>query len=113
MNITSTTGSAWGWLVFEREIEDMKVETEIEIVTTRDCKNPYTSCCGGTPLCCIDLWEHAYYIDYGPNKGEYCRKWLDSLINWNFVSDNFHKALIQNGMPGLMMTPKMGMMRMG
>lgn len=72
-------GSGWTWLV-------KNADGNLEIVNTANAGCPLTE--SYTPLLTIDVWEHAYYIDYRNARPKY----LDSLwniINWNFVSSNF------------------------
>jgi Fe-Mn family superoxide dismutase len=47
---------------------------------------------GVTPLLTIDVWEHAYYLDYQNQRGAYVDAVLDKILNWNFASANFEKA---------------------
>ena len=67
-------GSGWSWLVEENG--------ELKFLNTSNAENPIGS--GATPLCVIDLWEHAYYIDYRNNSAEYIKKIVMNCINWNF-----------------------------
>ena len=43
--------------------------------------------CGGTPILGIDVWEHAYYLDYKNVRPDYVKAILNNSINWSFVSD--------------------------
>ncbi|ODM18765.1 Superoxide dismutase [Mn], mitochondrial [Aspergillus cristatus] len=77
-------GSGWGWLVAN------KPKGELEIVTTKD-QDPVT---GDTPLFGIDMWEHAYYLQYLNNKASYVEG-IWKIINWSTAEDRY-----QNGIEG-------------
>ena len=68
-------GSGWVWLVAEAQ--------EYKIVKTTNADTPFAH--NQTPLLCLDLWEHAYYLDYQNRRAEYIDNFLDHLINWEFV----------------------------
>lgn len=68
-------GSGWVWLVAEAQ--------EYKIVKTTNADTPLAH--NQTPLLCLDLWEHAYYLDYQNRRAEYIDNFLDHLINWEFV----------------------------
>jgi len=72
-------GSGWTWLV---KGEDGK----LAIVNTSNAANPMRD--GKKPLLTIDVWEHAYYIDYRNARPKYLDE-IWKLVNWNFVSANF------------------------
>lgn len=71
-------GSGWAWLV--------KDGNDLRIVTTGNAENPLTD--GLTPLMTLDVWEHAYYLDYQNDRGGYIDIFLKHLINWGFVEKN-------------------------
>ena len=72
-------GSGWTWLV-------KNSDGGVEIVNTSNAANPMTD--GKTPLLTVDVWEHAYYIDYRNARPKYLEE-IWNLINWDFVADNF------------------------
>ncbi|MBS99236.1 MAG: superoxide dismutase [Fe] [Oceanospirillaceae bacterium] len=72
-------GSSWTWLV-------KNADGSLEIVNTSNAGTPMTS--GQTALLTVDLWEHAYYIDYRNARPEYLKGFW-SLVNWNFANQNF------------------------
>lgn len=74
-------GSGWGWLVFDRD------KNNLQVMSTSDAGNPLSDSC--IPLLTIDVWEHAYYLDYQNDRGKYLQAVLDHLINWEFAEDNF------------------------
>ena len=72
-------GSGWTWLV-------KNSDGGVEIVNTSNAANPMTD--GKTPLLTVDVWEHAYYIDYRNARPKYLEE-IWNLINWDFVAGNF------------------------
>ncbi len=72
-------GSGWTWLV-------KNASGSLEIVNTANAANPM--CDGHTPLLTIDVWEHAYYVDYRNARPKYLEE-IWSIINWDFVAGNF------------------------
>ena len=73
-------GSGWVWLCKDDQ-------NKLFIMSYSNAGNPLLD--GLTPLMTCDVWEHAYYIDYRNARPAYLDKWWE-LINWDFVSDNFH-----------------------
>jgi Fe-Mn family superoxide dismutase len=71
-------GSGWAWLV--------KSGDKLEIVKTANAETPLTT--DKTPLLTIDVWEHAYYVDYRNARPKYIDTFLDSLVNWDFANAN-------------------------
>ena len=69
-------GSGWTWLA--------KKDNDIAIFNTSNAGNPLTN--GYQPLLTVDIWEHAYYIDYRNARAKYVDDFC-SLINWKFVQD--------------------------
>jgi Fe-Mn family superoxide dismutase len=76
----SNFGSGWTWLV-------KKTDGSVDIVNTGAAGNPLTT--GDTPLLTVDVWEHAYYIDYRNQRPKYLETFVNSLINWKFAEKNF------------------------
>jgi Fe-Mn family superoxide dismutase len=74
----SQFGSGWAWLVLENG--------ELKVVKTANADVPQTM--GWKPLLAIDVWEHAYYLDYQNRRADYVNAVLDKLINWEFVLQN-------------------------
>lgn len=71
-------GSGWVWLVLDGGT--------LKVVKTGNAESPVTT--GMTPLVTIDVWEHAYYLDYENRRADYVKAVLDTLINWSFATDN-------------------------
>jgi len=76
-------GSGWAWLVADKD-------GRLKIVATDDADTPIVR--GEEPLLTIDVWEHAYYLDYQNRRPDYIAAWLDKLINWEFAERNFGSA---------------------
>jgi Fe-Mn family superoxide dismutase len=76
-------GSGWAWLVAGKD-------GKLKIAATDDADTPIVR--GETPLLTIDVWEHAYYLDYQNRRPGYIAAWLDKLINWDFAEMNFGLA---------------------
>ena len=72
-------GSGWAWLV--------KNGDKVEIAKTSNADNPLRD--GRTPILTIDVWEHAYYVDYRNARPKYIETFLASLVNWDFAAKNF------------------------
>lgn len=77
---TTQFGSGWAWLV--------RNGNNLQVIKTGNADLPLTS--GSTPLLAIDVWEHAYYLDYQNRRPDYVNAVIDKLINWNFAADNDH-----------------------
>jgi Fe-Mn family superoxide dismutase len=77
---TSNFGSGWTWLV-------KKADGNLDIVNTSNAGTPLTT--GDKPLITVDVWEHAYYIDYRNRRPDFVAAFLDKLVNWDFAAENF------------------------
>ena len=73
-------GSGWTWLV-------KKADGSLDIVNTSGAGTPLTS--DAKALLTIDVWEHAYYIDYRNRRPDFVDTFLASLANWDFAAANF------------------------
>ena len=73
-------GSGWTWLV-------KKADGSLDIVNMGAAGTPLTT--GDKALLCVDVWEHAYYIDYRNLRPKYVETFLASLVNWSFAEANF------------------------
>ena len=75
-------GSGWAWLVLDGGT--------LKVTKTLNAENPLT--CGQTPLLTMDVWEHAYYLDYQNRRPDYIGDFLGKLVNWDFVAENLAAA---------------------
>jgi Fe-Mn family superoxide dismutase len=75
---TTQFGSGWAWLVLEAD--------KLKVVKTANADTPLTM--GVRPLLTIDVWEHAYYLDYQNRRADYVNAVVDKLINWGFAAEN-------------------------
>ena len=75
---TTQFGSGWAWLVLDGD--------KLKVVKTADADLPLTK--SMTPLLTLDVWEHAYYLDYQNRRADYVNAVLGKLINWSFAADN-------------------------
>lgn len=73
-------GSGWTWLV-------RKPDGSVDIVNTSNAGTPITG--AERPLLTLDVWEHAYYIDYRNARPKFVETFLASLANWDFAAKNF------------------------
>jgi Fe-Mn family superoxide dismutase len=73
-------GSSWTWLV-------KKADGSVDIANTSNAGTPLTT--ADKALITIDLWEHAYYIDYRNRRPDFVGTFLKSLANWDFAAKNF------------------------
>jgi Fe-Mn family superoxide dismutase len=73
-------GSGWTWLV-------RKADGSLDIVNTSNAATPLTA--GDTALLTVDVWEHAYYVDYRNARPKFLETFLNHLVNWEFAERNF------------------------
>ncbi|WP_026147766.1 superoxide dismutase [Robiginitomaculum antarcticum] len=73
-------GSGWAWLV-------QNEDGSLEVRNTPNAKTPLTDE-SVTPLLTMDVWEHAYYLDYQNSRPNYMNSFLDKLVNWEFAEQN-------------------------
>lgn len=71
-------GSGWTWLVMKNG--------RLEIMKTANADTPIAH--GLKPLLTVDVWEHAYYLDYQNRRGDYLEAFIQHLLNWDFVNAN-------------------------
>ena len=71
-------GSGWAWLVLDGGV--------LKVTKTPNAETPITT--SAKPLLTLDVWEHAYYLDYQNKRADYVAAVLDKLLNWEFASRN-------------------------
>lgn len=71
-------GSGWAWLVLNGG--------ELKIISTPNAETPLAH--GQVALLTVDVWEHAYYLDYQNRRPDFVQAFLDHLVNWDFVARN-------------------------
>ena len=76
-------GSGWAWLCV--------ADGELCICSTPNQDNPLMTG-EGIPILGIDVWEHAYYKNYGPGRGDYIQAWWN-VVDWKSVAENFEASL--------------------
>jgi superoxide dismutase, Fe-Mn family len=77
-NAVGQFGSGWAWLVLEG--------TRLKVIKTANAETPITQ--GAKPLLAIDVWEHAYYLDYQNRRADHVSAVIDKLLNWEFAARN-------------------------
>jgi Fe-Mn family superoxide dismutase len=75
-------GSGWTWLVMDNG--------KLRVISTTDADTPLTK--NLTALLTLDVWEHAYYLDYQNERDAYIEAFLDHLINWDFARENLGRV---------------------
>jgi Fe-Mn family superoxide dismutase len=75
-------GSGWAWLVLDGGA--------LKITSTANAETPMAG--KQTALLTVDVWEHAYYLDYQNRRPDFVQAFLDHLVNWDFVAANLAKA---------------------
>lgn len=74
-------GSGWAWLV--------KDNNTLKIMTTTNADTPIAH--GIVPIMALDVWEHAYYLDYQNRRADFIEAFLKHLVNWKFVLENMNQ----------------------
>lgn len=75
-------GSGWAWLVLENG--------KLKVTKTGNAETPLVH--GQKALLTLDVWEHAYYLDFQNRRPDYIANFLDKLVNWEFVAQNLASA---------------------
>lgn len=75
---TSVFGSGYTWLVRDGD--------RLKIINTANADTPMVY--NMKPLLNLDVWEHAYYLDYKNRRADFIDNFLDNLVNWDFVAEN-------------------------
>ena len=81
---TTQFGSGWAWLVMDGN--------SLKVVKTSNADTPLAH--GQTPLLTVDVWEHAYYLDYQNRRKAYVTAFLAHLVNWDFAGENLDKIRV-------------------
>jgi|TARA_Y100000588_G_scaffold1970_1_gene2898 Fe-Mn family superoxide dismutase len=74
-------GSGWCWLVLNNG--------KLEVTKTPNAENPIVH--GHIPLLGCDVWEHSYYVDFKNRRPDYLKSFIDNLVNWEKVNEEFTK----------------------
>lgn len=80
---TKQFGSGWAWLVAEKGA--------LKVVKTPNAETPLTQA-GAVPLLVVDVWEHAYYLDWQNRRADYVKAVAEKLLNWSSASERFAQA---------------------
>ncbi len=76
-------GSGWGWLVLDGD--------KLAVMSTSNADNPLVH--GIVPLLTVDVWEHAYYLDYQNERKRYIQALLNKIADWEFAAKNLEAAM--------------------
>ena len=76
-------GSGWCWLVINNG--------KLEITKTANAENPIIN--GHIPILGCDVWEHSYYVDFKNKRPDYLKSFVDNLVNWEKVNEEFQKNI--------------------
>jgi len=76
-------GSGWAWLV-------LGVDGKLKVTKTANAETPLTT--SDTPLLTIDVWEHAYYLDFQNKRPDYIETFFFKLANWDFAAKNLENV---------------------
>lgn len=79
---TTRFGSGWAWLVIKN--------SKLIVTSTPNQDTPLMQ--GNTPILGLDIWEHAYYLNYQNRRPDYIKAWWD-VVNWSQVQQNYQQAL--------------------
>lgn len=79
---TTQFGSGWAWLVLDNGT--------LKVTKTPNAEDPIAV--GQKPLLTLDVWEHAYYLDYQNRRPDFVQTFLDHLVNWDFAAQNMAAA---------------------
>ncbi|MCX7953680.1 MAG: superoxide dismutase [Bacteroidales bacterium] len=78
-------GSGWGWLIIDND-------NNLQIMQTSNAGNPLRD--GFIPLLTIDVWEHAYYLDYQNRRAEYLKN-IWNILDWNVIENRFNNITLK------------------
>ncbi|MHB1205062.1 MAG: superoxide dismutase [Rhodospirillaceae bacterium] len=84
---TKQFGSGWAWLVLDCG--------KLKVTKTGNADTPLIH--GQIPLLTLDVWEHAYYLDYQNRRPDYIKAVIQNLLNWDFAEANLNHALGKSG----------------
>lgn len=87
-NALKVFGSGWAWLVYDAASE------RLEIVTTPNQDTPFSHNQEKLPVLCLDVWEHAYYLQYKHNRSHYAECWW-KVVNWKCIECLFEKYALR------------------
>jgi len=94
----NVVGNGWVWLVL--------FAGHIKVLKTNNAETPLNW--GMQPLLTLDVWEHAYYLDYQNRRADYFTAVIDKLINWDFVAENLSPAFGMQGIAEAARTARIG-----